>query len=102
MELFDAMLEGDRSGRLGGGISIPAAEPCDEPGRPGERGVGMWVLLERGPSLVFDGEAIEQGEFVLAKGGLCRLVASTVARLQELEGKHGGLGRDGGELEEPF
>src|SRR6185295_14117088 len=95
-------LEGDGSGRFGGGISIPAAKACDEPSRPGERGFVMRVLLERGPALVFDGEALKQGESVGAEGGLCGLLASTVACLQQLEGEHGGLGRDGGELEEPL
>src|SRR5882757_1716260 len=44
VEVFEAVLEGDGSGRLGRRVAVPAAEPANDPSGPGKTIRRMWVL----------------------------------------------------------
>src|SRR6185312_3539494 len=45
VEVFEAMLHGDGTGRFGRRITVPAAEAADDPGSPG-KAVGRMRVLE--------------------------------------------------------
>src|SRR5437764_1042591 len=101
VEVLEAVPEGNGTRSFGGGIAIPSAQPCDDPGGPGEGSFGMGVLLlgcTRRVLIGFDG--VEGGDLVWAEGDRGGLQALSIAGLEQLHDQGGSMGRDGGELEQ--
>ena len=48
LEVVQAVVNGDWTGRFVGGIATPTAELGDDPSRPGERFLAVRIALERG------------------------------------------------------
>src|SRR5208337_1997264 len=84
-KVLQAMAEGDRSGRPGRWVAVPAAELCDDPSGPAHAMHGMRVLLERRPALELVVQAFEHGDVGGAEGVAGGLVALAVAGLHELQ-----------------
>src|SRR5215471_16831913 len=84
-EFVDAVFEGYRAGRSRGGVSVPAAQPSDEPSGPSQAARRMRVLLPRCPARVLRVQRTENAEFIGGKGNRSRLAAAPVARLQQLQ-----------------
>src|SRR3954454_9406281 len=78
-ELVDADFECDGAGRSRGWVSIPAAEPSDQPCCPSEAAPRMRVLLLRCPAGILRVQRIESAEFLGGKGNRGR--ARRCARL---------------------
>src|SRR2546421_9546601 len=102
MELLETIFERDRAWRLGGGIPIPATELCDDPGGPAKACFWVGIFLERCPAFELGVEAVEQGDFICRERYGGWLGGGSVTRLKHLQGDDGGLGRDGGELDQPI
>src|SRR5205085_9961956 len=102
MELLETIFERDRAWRLGGGIPIPATELCDDPGGPAKACFWVGIFLERCPAFELGVEAVEQGDFICRERYGGWLGGGSVTRLKQLQGDDGGLGRDGGELDQPI
>src|SRR5881397_4232869 len=100
MEVFETMFEGDWAGRFGRWIAVPSAEAADDPGGPGEAVGWIWVpqALALGLEVLVEGG--KGCDLVCLEGKPRWLLATTIARLQELDGDDRRLGRDGDELEE--
>src|SRR3954468_9467301 len=94
------MLEGDRSGWLGARISVPAAELADRPGGPGKAVARVRVLLKRGLAFEARDEGVERLDLGGREDEAGRLIGSAVARMNELHRDAGGMGGNGGELEQ--
>src|SRR5277367_1871108 len=102
LKILQAMSKGNWSGRFGGWIAVPAAEPRDNPGRPSQAVPGVRVLLQDGLAMVFGVEAIEHGDLGFAEGVAGRLAACSIARLDELQDHGCRLCGDGGKLDQPL
>src|SRR5918994_2304970 len=100
MEVFETVFHVDRTRRLGRGIAVPAAEAADDPGGPSETVRWMRILepFASGFDILIEGS--ERRDLVRFEDEVDRLLAAAVPRLQELDGNDGGLGSDGGQLEE--
>src|ERR1700741_1048409 len=98
MEVFEAMFHGDRTGRLGGRITVPTTETTDDPCRPSEAVGRMRILapFALGPAVLV--QRGERCDLVCAERELRRLLAAAVACLQELDGDDRRFGRNGDEL----
>src|ERR1700747_36167 len=79
-EFVDADFESYGAGRSRGWVSIPAAEPSDQPRCPSQAAPRMRVLLPRCPAAVLRVQRIQSAEFVGGKGQRSRLVAAPIAR----------------------
>src|SRR5688572_4268732 len=102
VEVFEAVLHGDGTWRLGRGITVPAAEPADDPGGPREA-IGRMRISE--PFALGFEIAVEGGkgsDFLGIEGNLNGLVITAIACLHELEGNDRRLGCDRDQLEEPL
>ena len=86
--------------RRGAWISVPAAEPRDDPGGPGEAARRMRVALQLCPALIRASERVEEADFVLIEGDACRLSAMAVTRLHKLQGDDGRFSGDRSELQQ--
>src|SRR5882672_10625773 len=62
MELLKTIFEGDRAWRLGGGIPVPSAELCDDPGGPAQAFFWIRIFLERRLAFELGVEAREHGD----------------------------------------
>src|SRR6201988_3928732 len=96
-EFVDADFEGYRAGRSRGWVSIPAAEPSDQPRCPSQAAPRVRVLLPWCPAAVLRVQCIQSAEFVGGKGDRIRLVAAPTARLQQLQGDRRGMSGNGDE-----
>src|ERR1700745_2042621 len=88
VEVFEAVPEGDGSG-FGAWVSVPA-----------QAARLMGVALELCPALVLGTERGEGLDFSIIEGIGGGFGALAIARLEELQDDGGGLGGDGGELEQ--
>src|SRR5258705_5195263 len=88
------------AGRLGGWISIPAAELCDDPSGPAKACFRIGIFLERSLAFELGVEAREHGEFIRRECDGGRLAEGSVARLEQLQDDDGSLGGDGSELDQ--
>src|SRR6185436_18812901 len=102
VEVFEAMLHGDGTGRFGRRITVPAAEAADDPGSPGKAVGRMRVLEPIALSLEIVVEGGERCDLSGIEGKPNGLMAASVASLQELEGDDRRLGGDRDQLEEPL
>src|SRR6266850_328067 len=101
VEVFDSVFHGDGAWRFGRGIAVPAAETADDPGGPAKT-IG-WMRVPEPFTLGLE-ISIESGErcyFVSIEDKSHGLIATAIARLQELEGDDRRLGGDRDQLEEP-
>src|SRR5215475_10482094 len=100
MEALKTVLEGDWAGWLGGWITIPAAELCDDPGGPAKACFGVGIFLERGLAFESGIEAIEHGYFISCERDGGGLGGRCIAGLEQLQDDDGSLRRNGGELDQ--
>src|SRR3984893_6383470 len=68
MELFETVFEGDRAGRLGGWISVPATPLGNDPSGPAQACVAMRIFLQRRCTLELGVEPSEHGNFIFTEG----------------------------------
>jgi len=99
-EFVDADFESYGTGRSRGWISVPTAEPSDQPRCPSQAAPRVRVLLPRCPARVLRVQRIESAKFVGGKGNRSRLAAAPVARLQQLQGDRRGMSGNGDELKQ--
>src|SRR5258705_200181 len=84
VEVFEAVLHGDGTGRFGRGVAVPAAETADDPGSPG-KAVGRMRILEPfafGFDILIEGS--ERCDLVRFEREVDRLLAAAIPRLPEL------------------
>src|SRR5439155_22963615 len=99
-KFVDADFESYGAGRSRGWVSVPAAEPSNQPGCPGEAALRMRVLLPRCPAAVLGVQRIEGAEFIGRKGNRSRLTAAPVPGLKQLQGEHRGMSGNGDEFKQ--
>src|SRR3984957_20009921 len=88
-EVLQAVSHGDGA-RLGSGVAVPSAEPCDDPSGPGEGFGGMRIALQRRATFVFCGESGEDLYLLLVEGEAGRLGPLAVGGLAEVQRDGGG------------
>src|ERR1700687_2227051 len=101
VEVFEAVLHGDGAWRFGRWIAVPAAEAADDPSGPGKAVGRMRVPEPFTLGLEILVEGAERCDLVGIEGKPDRLIAATIARLQELERNDRRLGGDRDQLKEP-
>ena len=91
VEPFEPSDEGDGAWRAFPGVTVPAAEPGDRPGGPGETELGMRVLLLGGLAFELADQRLQHGDLgrtEQARGW--QVVAGFTPPVHELHGIHGG------------
>jgi hypothetical protein len=99
-EFVDADFESNGAGRSRGWVSVPAAEPSNQPRCPSEAALPMRVLLPRCPAAVLAVQRIESAELIGSKGNRSRLTAAPVPCLKQLQGEQRGMSGNGDELKQ--
>jgi hypothetical protein len=94
VEVFETMLHGDWTWRLGRWVAVPSSEAADDPCGPGKAVGRVRVLKPFALGLKILVECSERYDLVGIEGEPGRLMATAIARLQELEGNDRCLGGD--------
>src|SRR4051794_25824209 len=97
-----AAAHGDRPRWTLGSVTGPATEARDNPGEPGDRLLGMRVLLLGGVAFEASVQGLEHWQLFLRDYVGGRAIDGAVAGEDQLHDLGGGDHRDGGELEQGF